>query len=130
MSGFLLCTQDILVYSDIGMVYFGICVDLENRYRLDSVLYIDKYTLQYCSGFLLATYETVYSAYLQCALLWCTQHIYSLFMYGISVHLNIYQGFLLVNDKSVLSNILVHTKENKVSNWLILLAVYSDNILV
>ena len=27
----------------------------------------------------------------------CTRHIYSLLLYGISVQLNIYQGFLLVN---------------------------------
>ena len=46
-QAFLQCTQDIFVYSDIGMVYSGICVDLENRHRLDSVLYIDKCTLQY-----------------------------------------------------------------------------------
>ena len=45
---FLRCTQDIFVYSDIGMVYSGICIDLENRYRLDSLLYIDQCTLQYC----------------------------------------------------------------------------------
>ena len=39
---FLQCTQDIFVYSDNGMVYSGICIDnLENRHRLDSVLYID-----------------------------------------------------------------------------------------
>ena len=47
-QAFLQCTQDIFVYSDIGMVYSAICTDLENRYRLDSVLYIDKCTLQYC----------------------------------------------------------------------------------
>ena len=35
------CTQDIFVCSDIGMVYSGICIDLENRYTLDSALYID-----------------------------------------------------------------------------------------
>ena len=50
------------------------------------------------SGFLLVTYETVYSAYLQCTLVWRTQHINS-------VHVNIYQDFLLVNDKTVYSAI-------------------------
>ena len=45
---FLQCTQDVFMYSDIGMVYSEICIDLENKYRLDSVLYIDKCTLQYC----------------------------------------------------------------------------------
>ena len=77
------------------------CIDLENRYRLDSVLYIEKCTLRIASGFLLATYESMYSAYLQCTLVWCTWHIYSVLLYGVSVHLNIYQGFLLVNDKTV-----------------------------
>ena len=42
------CTQDIFVYSDIRMVYSGICIDLENRYRLDSILFPDKCKLQYC----------------------------------------------------------------------------------
>ena len=96
---FLQCTQDIFVYSDIGMVYSGICIDLENKYILDSV------HCNIVSGFLLATHETVYSAYLQCTLVWCTQHIYSVLLYGISVHPNIYQGFLLVNDKTVHSAI-------------------------
>ena len=43
MSGFFLqCTQDIFVYNDNRMVYSGICIDnLENRHRLDSVLYVD-----------------------------------------------------------------------------------------
>ena len=35
------------MYSDIWMVYSGISIDLENKHRLDSVLYIDKCTLQY-----------------------------------------------------------------------------------
>ena len=48
VSGFLQCTQDIFVYSDIRMVYSGICIDLENRYRLDSILFPDKCKLQYC----------------------------------------------------------------------------------
>ena len=47
-EAFLQCTQDIFVYSDIGMVYSGICIDLEKKYRLDRVLYADKCTLQYC----------------------------------------------------------------------------------
>ena len=52
-QAFLQCIQDIFVYSDIGMVYSGMCIDLENKYRLDSVLYIDKCTLQYCIGLFL-----------------------------------------------------------------------------
>ena len=44
---FLQCTQDIFAYSDIGMVYSGICMYLENRYRHENVLHIDKCTLQY-----------------------------------------------------------------------------------
>ena len=34
-----------------------------------------------------------------------TRHIYRVLLYGISVHLNIYQGFLLANDKIVYSKI-------------------------
>ena len=85
MSSFFYSVLKIFSSSDIGMVHSGVCtgIDLENRYRLDSVLHIDKCTLQYCTGFLLATYETVYSAYLQCTLVWCTQHIYSVLFYGI-----------------------------------------------
>ena len=53
---FVQCTQDIFVYSDIGMVYSGICIDLENNLGLDSVLYIDKCTL--------TLYRQVYTAIL------------------------------------------------------------------
>ena len=72
MSG-LQCTQDIFVHSDIVMVYSGICIDLENRYRLDSVLYIDKYTLQ----------AILYQAFSWLHLRQCTQHIYSVLLYGV-----------------------------------------------
>ena len=67
------------------------------------------YTSVHCnivSGFLLAIYETAYSAYLQYILVWCTQHIYSVLLYGIRVHPNIYQGFLLVDDTTVYYAIL------------------------
>ena len=47
-QAFLQYSQDIFVYSDVGMVYSGICIDLKNKYILNSVLYIDKCTLQYC----------------------------------------------------------------------------------
>ena len=94
------------MYSDIGMVYSGICIDLENRYRLDSVLYIDKCTLQYCIrnflGYIRDSVLRIFTASVR-TLVWCTQHIYSVLLYDISVHLNIYQGFSLVNDKTVYS---------------------------
>ena len=52
-----------------GMVHSGICIDLANRYRLDSVLCINQCTLQYCFTFEQRTqdifsvhcYEMVYS---------------------------------------------------------------------
>ena len=64
-QAFLQCTQDIFVYSDIRMVYSKICIDLENRYRLNMLLYITSVHCNIVSDLLLATYETVYSAYLQ-----------------------------------------------------------------
>ena len=60
---------------------------------------------------------------------WCTQHIHSVLSYGTSVHLNTYAKDFMVNDKTVYSAILVHNKENTVPDWLLLLAVYFNNIL-
>ena len=86
-------------------MYSGISIDLGED--IDWTVYYIQAGL-HCnivSGFLLATYEIVYSVYLQCTLVWCAQHIYSVLLYGISVHLNIYQDFLLINDKTVYSEI-------------------------
>ena len=58
------CTQDIFVYSDTRMAYSGLCIDLETD--MDLTVYSIQ-TSVHCnivSGFLLAIYETVYTAYL------------------------------------------------------------------
>ena len=98
------------------MMYFGICIDLEIRYRLHSVLCTDQCTLQRCVRFLLATHETVHAAYLQCMVPVCTR-IYAKALY-----------WLMIKQCTLLFT--AYTIENTVSDWLTLLSVYSNKILV
>ena len=72
-QAFLQCTQDIFVYSDVGIVYSGICNDLKNK-----IIQTGQCTL----------YRQVYTAILYQASYWlpmrqCTQHIYCVLLYGV-----------------------------------------------
>ena len=83
-QAFLQCTQNIFVYSDIKIVYSGIFIDLENRYRLDSVLYIEKCTLQYCIRLLIGYMRQ------------CNQFIYSVLLHGVLNVLIVYSCMVSV----------------------------------
>ena len=47
------------------MLYFGICIDLANRYRLDSLPCIDQCTLQYC----IRIFNSILKIF-QCSVIW------------------------------------------------------------